>query len=821
MDASFEQIILDRLDKDGHGGAPWSDLVLAACIGAEELHAALRGSEPRVPRPAAPMASDATADNVEPPGAYLASITVEGFRGIGPKAALTFTPGPGLTLVVGRNGSGKSSFAEALELLLTGTNRRWDGRSSVWTDGWRSLHRPDACAIHAEFTAEGRGIVTVERTWPAGAALDAGTTVCQAKGKPREPYTMLGWGAAMSMYRPFLPYSELSDLFDKPSEIYDALAKILGLDDLNEVHGLLQEARKAEQAPVDDVNDRLKALLPRLEAAADDARAAACARALKPRKRDLAAVGAVLDAERTVTADPAVALLRRAHVTSPDPDAVAQAARALEAADVAVAALASTDASRARELAQLLDQALRFHAAHTDANCPVCGAPDRLGDVWKAATTSQVAALRLQANEADAAHRRLQAAVDAARRLLAVPLQTLHELGGLGLSTAAAAVDAVERWNSGAGLSAPKELAAQLLREMDPLRTALAALQQEAEAELARREDLWQPIAADLRTWLTDATAAEAHRDNAARLKEALEWFRDVQADVRQERFQPIANQAIAIWNQLRQNSNVSLRAVALEGVSKQRHVDLQVAVDDVPGAALGVMSQGELNALALSLFMPRAALPDSPFRFMLIDDPVQSMDPSRVDGLARVLESAAKRRQVIVFTHDDRLPESVRRLGVAATVVEVMRKPGSVVESRPTMSPVLGYVQDAHAIRMTATLPDDVKRRVLPGFCRSAIEAACMERIRARRLKKGKTHSEVESLLTDHPKLAELVALAVFDDETKTGDVMTALNNKLGPWAGDAFKGVNRGAHGAFDGDLDDLAKSAERLALALRPKA
>ncbi|MEZ5285546.1 MAG: hypothetical protein R2712_12240 [Vicinamibacterales bacterium] len=99
------------------------------------------------------------------------------------------------------------------------------------------------------------------------------------------------------------------------------------------------------------------------------------------------------------------------------------------------------------------------------------------------------------------------------------------------------------------------------------------------------------------------------------------------------ERFRPIADRAKAIWQQLRQQSNVELEAVALKGTATQRAVELSVTVDGVPGAALGVMSQGELNALALSLFMPRASLPESPFRFMVIDDPVQSMDPARVDG--------------------------------------------------------------------------------------------------------------------------------------------------------------------------------------------
>lgn len=88
--------------------------------------------------------------------------------------------------------------------------------------------------------------------------------------------------------------------------------------------------------------------------------------------------------------------------------------------------------------------------------------------------------------------------------------------------------------------------------------------------------------------------------------------------------------------------------------------------------SALGVMSQGELHARALSLFLPRATLPASTFRFLVIDDPVQSMDQARVDGLAKVLDHVARDRQVIVLTHDDRLPESVRRLIIEARVIGV-----------------------------------------------------------------------------------------------------------------------------------------------------
>ena len=145
----------------------------------------------------------------------------------------------------------------------------------------------------------------------------------------------------------------------------------------------------------------------------------------------------------------------------------------------------------------------------------------------------------------------------------------------------------------------------------------------------------------------------------------------------------------MATWEHLRQQSNVTLGKIELVGAKSTRRVSLDVTVDGVAGAALGVMSQGELHSLALSLFLPRATLPESPFRFVVIDDPVQSMDPARVDGLARALEETALTRQVIVFTHDERLPEAVRRLGIQSRMLSVTRRPKSVVEVRTSLDPV------------------------------------------------------------------------------------------------------------------------------------
>ena len=139
-----------------------------------------------------------------PVGAYIIELQVEGFRGIGERARLELVPGPGLTLVIGRNGSGKSSFAEAAEVLFTGDNPRWAKRSAVWRDGWRNLHH-DATEIKATLAVEGVAGATLGHTVLVGEAkLSQSTVEVQPHGLSKTDLGFLGWDDALPMYRPFL-----------------------------------------------------------------------------------------------------------------------------------------------------------------------------------------------------------------------------------------------------------------------------------------------------------------------------------------------------------------------------------------------------------------------------------------------------------------------------------------------------------------------------------------------------------------------------------------------------------------------------------------
>ena len=200
-DTTLRDLVLKRLDADTKPEDEWSALVLAALEGEAELTKLLDEARSEQSKPQ-PTASPEPAKAPEPPRvAFLKSISVEGFRGIGPKATLDLTPGAGLTLVVGRNGSGKSSFAEALELLLTGDTYRWENRSKVWREGWRNLHHPNA-RVAADFALEGEKLgCTVAREWADGAELDAATTWAQLKGKPRAGQESLGWETPLAETR--------------------------------------------------------------------------------------------------------------------------------------------------------------------------------------------------------------------------------------------------------------------------------------------------------------------------------------------------------------------------------------------------------------------------------------------------------------------------------------------------------------------------------------------------------------------------------------------------------------------------------------------
>jgi energy-coupling factor transporter ATP-binding protein EcfA2 len=775
---------------------------LAALEGTDQLEAALDG-EVAVEPTAAPAAVGAAS-----PRTTLRRIRVAGFRGIGATADLDLTAGPGLTLVVGRNGSGKSSFAEAVELAMTGANARWEKRSKVWKDGWRNLHDGDQPSVTAELVVDGqRGSTVVERGWGPDAGLADGTLSVRT---PTGPSSLeeLGWRRGLDLHRPFLPYSELGQMVDEgPTTLHDALAAVLGLDELTEAAKRCRDARLQRERAWRSAAAEGQAVADDLDHLDGDARAAAAADELRTRAPSFAALeelvaGSAPDSDRTLQ------LLRDlAGLRGPDLDAVRRTARELDDAIGEASDHAGTSAARDLEVADLLAAARAHHADHGDTDCPVCGG-GRLDDGWATAAAARETELRAAADAVQRTHRRLEAATRAVRELVG-PAPGFLERGGVTGVEVTDALRAYEAWAAVPRTPERHQQPAALLTAADELAAAVTQVRTDAAVALREREDRWRPLAVRVAGWLASAREVHGATGVCGDLKAAEKLLADVLDETRAERWAPIAQQARDVWAQLRQRSNVSIDDVALAGSGVKRRVEVSVTVDGVEGAALGVMSQGELHALALSLFLPRATLPESPFGFLVLDDPVQSMDPSRVDGLARVLETVAADRQVVVFTHDDRLPEAIRRLGITARILEVVRGTGSQVSVREVAAPWRRHLDDARALAASTSVPELVRRTAVPGFCRLALEAAAIDRYRRQAAADGTPHDEQLAELEAATKLLPLLSLALFGTASRAGEVYGRCN-RVGGWATDAIKAANEGSHGRFQGDpaalVDDV---------------
>ncbi|MGW0576562.1 AAA family ATPase [Streptomyces sp. NPDC002920] len=744
------------------------------------------------------------------PGAYLQSVTVSGFRGIGRTARLPLTPGPGLTLVTGRNGSGKSSFAEAVEIALTGDNARWRGRSDIWRRSWRNLHHGQDPQIAVELRIDGDpDSATVLRTWHGDDVADSAAEL-DRPGHDPVPLPDLGWQDDLATYRPFLSYSELGQVIGgKPSEMYDAVASILGLEQLAAADKRLRDLAREYDLPTKEAKAELPSLLALL-AGTDDPRSHAARAALGGRRPDLARAAEL--AVGTGTADESLLfdLRRRSTLTGPDTEAVASAAARLREAIASAEDMRGTSAEDALQRAEILARALAHHRAHPTLDaCPVCGGAARLDEDWARDAAEQERLLRAEAEQALAARKELHSAAQAVRDLAVPPPDWLP-------SEIAAAWD---DWLRCRTVSDPASLASVAEKAARTAADAARVTRQEAAKRLADQDDTWRDAARALAAWLDKAHAAEQAAPALACVKAAQKWLRAAHDEIRAERMRPIAEDAQRIWSNLRQQSNVALGPVRLGGSGTQRKVALDVTVDDIDAPALGVMSQGELHALALSLFLPRTFLPENPFRFLVIDDPVQSMDPAKVDGLARVLALLAEHRQVIVFTHDTRLPQALKYLRLPATVVNVDRREQSAVRIRSGDDPVKQALYDAKALAKTRDLPGDVVARVLPGLCRTALEAAFLEAARRRLLGAGLPHAEIEQRIATAHKLTELASLALYGEADRVGEAMTDLTRAYGSQATDHIRWCNKGAHEPVPvGDVEEIIRRTADLAKAVR---
>lgn len=793
-----------RLDLDSKLSDDAKLLILAALDGEAGL-ADMAGYTPP------PRATEAT-EKHEPVGAFLEQIKVRGFRGIGPESELNLDPFPSLTVISGRNGSGKSSFAEALEVALTGTTYRWKKRATQWKERWRNIHDGDSTRIDVTLAEEGVGRTALTAEWPTGAELDGRVASVQRRGQRKQAGTeSLGWDGPLEAFRPLLTYEELGAILAaEPKVLYDALSTVLGLGGLSDAVKALDGHRKEMAAPEVTVRDLKKRLLEAL-AGLDDDRATQAAVLVKARSLDVDGM------RRLATGSSPVGglggrLRALLQLGIPSAEDCRSAAADLRGAVGGLSDVGDRVGDALQRHHQLIRAAIALHDHDGDQACPVC-ATGTLDAARVARLRAELDDDKDRIAELDVARGRLDRARGAAKALINPPP---IGLGGDHLPTQLVAlVEAVTRaWTSWAATPGDDlDLSEHLATHAEPVRDALADMQITARQVLDNLDEAWATAATQLAAYADAAEAWEKAKPEADDAKAAHKWLKDNEIVLKNERVKPIADEAKRIWAALRQESNVEIAGLTLESSNTRRRVTIAAEVDGEEAGALAVMSQGELHSLALALFLPRATMPQSPFRFVILDDPVQAMDPAKVEGLVTVLLGIAETRQVIVFSHDDRFASAVRRApgNVPVKVLEVVREANSEVTVTVVHSPAKRYLSDAFGLVKDTGLPEETLRRVLPGLLRMALEAQARDAYFARELSNGVSPAAVEKVWEEARRTRQRLELAI--SPSLSIDTWFARERYRRP----AFNSANE-IHGGLKRNPMDACREVEKTVADLR---
>lgn len=473
---------------------------------------------------------------------------------------------------------------------------------------------------------------------------------------------------------------------------------------------------------------------------------------------------------------------------------------------------AGGDSGDALARADLLERAQRLYTQHpAEHACPVCQTPGALDATWAQQAAAQIATLRDQAAVATATRQALRTVANNLRALCHNPPPGLPEQ----------LCKLWEAWAQCREIQDAAQLADAAEERARRLAEACRLVREGARRRLTELDDQWLALVPRLAAWLRLADEAAAAKPVLAHVKKARAWLKDVHAEIRDTRMRAIAAQAQEIWGYLSQESNVSLGAVTLSGSEHYsgRNVALNVTVDDVDASALGVVSQGELFSLALALFLPRATSELSPFDFIVVDDPVQSMDPRKVEGLARLLEKVAATHQVVVFTHDDRLAEVLRYHQIKATIRTVKRGFRSQVTIDSSDDPVKRELKAAHDLAKDRKVPSEILDEILPGQCRLALEAALREPVHRKLISAGLGRTEIADRIAKAGQLIELASLALFGDKREGNEVYDELKRRVGEEATRVVRLCNRGSHGTIketaqaEAFVTRVQKAAERL--------
>ncbi|MFP5021911.1 hypothetical protein [Pseudonocardia phyllosphaerae] len=725
----------------------------------------------------------------------IAEVNVAGFGGIekitGP---LKLSPVPGVTVLRGNNGQGKTSLARGIDVALRGDHdlaTRSPGRlwqTQLLTDGAETARAdltlcsgPTRLHLAVEFTRESQ--------------VQLGATLTDHVGA-RSVELPEAWRRALTGARACYSYADLQSRLIESKDLQTFLEENLLLGPCWQMVRAEIERRAAEAAAASKTFEGARKKATEQEQRLSDRFSDELPESQWPNRISWPQVKDRVDTNTWLAATgmpDSPGYGGSLHVATNHEDRIAQLDGELRAAEKELTlAEAGLDAPG---MAQALDHLENVVTVGDldGSRCPLCGSTAD----WRGHVESLTRALHGRSTAAG----RVQRALEGLRDWVGSDLDPLLNVGVPGgpvheVRQFQKATDLGCRGHSAAHIQA-KILLKHLL---EPQYSEWLVDARAATGTIAEWRSALAAIVHEFAATVGELATTAADAGIWKRAQDALDAL---QVGIRQSRQDVVTDHLRSALQQLLPDADVDLGGIKHRGKVKNQHgveVDLRIGGRQ---AQLGMLSSGQRNALLLTpLLMPGA---QGPFGFVIVDDPVHALDDTRVDLLARELVRLSAERQVIVLTHDPRLEEYLQAHRPTMNIVELDRDPVSrTVTFSEISTPWGALLTDAREIRrVTRNKSWDYSENlasVVGGMCRAAVDGALRQSAMIRAVQRtidiAQALKDLEGARETRARIEHMTALAGGKDQLPR--LTQAARSYLDFW--------NKGSHGQIDDDAVDL---------------
>ncbi|MGP9683065.1 AAA family ATPase [Brachybacterium sp. AOP3-A1-3] len=585
----------------------------------------------------------------------LERISIHHFRGVANDDPLvvSFEPTPGITVLHGLNGAGKSSVSDAIEFGLSGKPSEASSATGGKSPLWDPVHLARGSqSAHVSVTlTSGTARLVLDASLDSSGAIQSHTaTIKDAEGERQAPLDS-SWRAALLSHQPVFAYASLERRVQLSKDLAEYFEGLLALGgSFTALHDEIVLRSGASTEALQRWNVARSSAMQLLEEIDSARTSESSPPALSPVREPqigedmqewIESAGLLEGGQEysTLPGDTHGQLADCAHK-------LLDSIRALEAARGTSELLLSAG------LEQLHNEA-RYHRIGGDT-CPVCleVAPD-----WLKKLRSTVEKNQSIANQKKSVNACTKALTDLAGALLDPILEVTDgaivdsEL----LPRASTLRHLVESFRESRedGVSSNFEV---MLASSNLANWIISDGAKSLIGEAIERTDSLKQWAiarsrvasSFIEVWKSDGPAAM----DATAWKETTKRLDDLRKHLRGRRSVTLERRSSDRIEKLLADANLRLKGINV--LSTKASMELVDEHDKV--VDLGMLSAGQRNAVLLAPLL--ACIDSGPFGFIILDDPVHAFDELRIDRLASTLAELALTRRVIVLTHDERLKE-------------------------------------------------------------------------------------------------------------------------------------------------------------------